>query len=62
MTNEQALSREIPLDPRTSGILYIDVQNYCAGPEGFTDGRRSAASPRRTHSAAARRRSAAETA
>lgn len=34
MPQVQALSREIPLDPRQSGILYVDVQNFCAGPDG----------------------------
>jgi len=34
MTQDQASSREIPLDPRQSGILFIDVQNFCACPDG----------------------------
>ena len=34
MTQEQTWSREIALDPRHSGILFVDVQNYCAGPDG----------------------------
>ena len=34
MTHDQALSREIPLDPRQSGILFFDVQNFCARPDG----------------------------
>lgn len=34
MTQDQTWSREIALDPRHSGILFVDVQNYCAGPDG----------------------------
>jgi nicotinamidase-related amidase len=34
MTEDQALSREIALEPRHSALLFIDVQNFCAGPEG----------------------------
>lgn len=28
------LSREVPLDPEQSALLIIDVQNFCAHPEG----------------------------
>lgn len=34
MADDQALSREIALDPRQSAILFVDVQNFCAGPDG----------------------------
>jgi len=34
MTQDQTLSREIALDPRHSALLFVDVQNYCAGPDG----------------------------
>lgn len=34
MTQDQTWSREIALEPRHSGILFVDVQNYCAGPDG----------------------------
>jgi ureidoacrylate peracid hydrolase len=34
MPQDKALSREIALDPRHSALLFIDVQNFCAGPEG----------------------------
>jgi len=34
MADDQALSREIALEPRQSALLFIDVQNYCAGPDG----------------------------
>lgn len=34
MTQDQALSREIALEPRHSALLFVDVQNYCAGPDG----------------------------
>ena len=34
MTQEQTWSREIALDPSHSGLLFVDVQNYCAGPDG----------------------------
>jgi len=34
MLQDQTLSREIALEPRHSGLLYIDVQNFCAGPDG----------------------------
>jgi len=34
MPEEQSLSREIALDPRHSALLFIDVQNFCARPDG----------------------------
>lgn len=34
MPQDKALSREIALDPRHSALLFIDVQNFCAGPDG----------------------------
>jgi ureidoacrylate peracid hydrolase len=29
-----ALSRELPVDPAHAGLLIVDVQNYCAHPQG----------------------------
>jgi ureidoacrylate peracid hydrolase len=34
MADDQSLSREIALDPRHSALLFIDVQNFSAGPDG----------------------------
>lgn len=34
MTQDQALSREIALEPHRSALLFVDVQNFCAGPDG----------------------------
>ncbi len=34
MLNPEALSREIPLDPAQSALLFIDVQNFCASRDG----------------------------
>lgn len=34
MTNTEALSRDIPLDPKQSALLFIDVQNFCAHRDG----------------------------
>ena len=34
MTEDQALSREIALEPSHSALLFVDVQNFCAGPDG----------------------------
>lgn len=34
MPQDEALSRDIALDPRHSALLFIDVQNFCAGPDG----------------------------
>lgn len=34
MPQDQALSRDIALDPRHSALLFIDVQNFCARPDG----------------------------
>jgi len=34
MADDQALSREIALNPRQSALLFVDVQNFCAGPDG----------------------------
>jgi len=28
------LSREIPIDPANTALLIVDVQNYCAHPDG----------------------------
>ncbi len=28
------LSRDVPIDPAHAALLFIDVQNYCAGPDG----------------------------
>lgn len=28
------LSREIPVDPRQTALLFVDAQNYCARPDG----------------------------
>jgi ureidoacrylate peracid hydrolase len=30
----QALSRDVPIDPAHAALLFVDVQNYCAGPDG----------------------------
>jgi ureidoacrylate peracid hydrolase len=30
----QVLSREVPIDPEHAALLFIDVQNYAAGPNG----------------------------
>lgn len=34
MSSEPPSTREIPLDPRTSALLFIDVQNFCIRREG----------------------------
>jgi ureidoacrylate peracid hydrolase len=34
MPEDQTLGREIALDPRRSALLFIDVQNFCARPDG----------------------------
>lgn len=34
MSTTDALSREIPLAPAQSALLFIDVQNFCAGRDG----------------------------
>jgi ureidoacrylate peracid hydrolase len=34
MTHPQPLSREIPVDPKRCALLFIDVQNYNARPDG----------------------------
>ncbi|WP_354505672.1 isochorismatase family cysteine hydrolase [Limibacillus sp. MBR-115] len=34
MAAEFPTTRDIALDPKTSGILFIDVQNFSSGPEG----------------------------
>lgn len=34
MPQDHALSRDIALDPRHSALLFIDVQNFCARPDG----------------------------
>jgi ureidoacrylate peracid hydrolase len=28
------LSRDVPIDPDHAALLFVDVQNYCAGPKG----------------------------
>lgn len=34
MTEYGSLSREVPLVPRQSGLLIMDVQNFCVRREG----------------------------
>lgn len=34
MSSDAPSTREIPLDPRTSALLFIDVQNFCIRREG----------------------------
>lgn len=34
MTTNPALSREVEIDPAHAALLFIDVQNYVAGPDG----------------------------
>ncbi len=34
MTTQAALSREVEIDPAHAALLFIDVQNYVAGPDG----------------------------
>jgi ureidoacrylate peracid hydrolase len=34
MTSEAALSREVEIDPRHAALLFVDVQNYTARPDG----------------------------
>ena len=34
MTTQAALSREVEIDPTHAALLFIDVQNYVAGPDG----------------------------
>ena len=60
MSSDTALSREVEIDPQHAALLFIDVQNYTARPDGgeyahLSDGRAGGASTASSSARCARR-------